>query len=308
MAQRNVIATLSPEVMTYYEKVFLDRAEYNLILKEGAQMRTHGQNSGADINFTRYEPLTISTTAIAEASNPSVSNITACTVSVSLCEYGLTVVASKTLSLVSIDQGLKEKIELVGQNMGETLNRLVRTELANGSSYFANGATSCDLATGDVLGASCIRGMTKNLEINKAMTYSDGTYIGKTNPYSKYTLIGDSVWINSKTYSDVKDLYKGEMGELYQVRWLNNIDAASAVGDASTAASLVVAWDTYVHGENAFGCFKLDGDKPKLYVIPADNIDSGNPAGRRTYITWAGTYATKILNSSWVLRGRFTAS
>ena len=37
-------ASLSPEVSTYYEKVFLARAEYELIMKEGAQIRTHPKN------------------------------------------------------------------------------------------------------------------------------------------------------------------------------------------------------------------------------------------------------------------------
>ena len=37
----NVTSTLTQEVKTYYEKVFLNRAEYELVLKEGSQMRTH---------------------------------------------------------------------------------------------------------------------------------------------------------------------------------------------------------------------------------------------------------------------------
>lgn len=308
MADLNTTATLSPEIMTYYEKVFLDRAQYELILKEGAQMRTHGQESGRTINFTRYNPLTINTTPLGEGCNPSLSNINASTVAVTLSEYGQSTQHSKLLSLVSIDANLKEKIELVGQNMGESLNQIVRNELGNGTSFYPNSHTSANVAAGDVLSASAIRQMVQTLEINKALTYQDGFFLGKTNPQSKYSLLGDTAWLNAKTYSDVKDLYKGEMGELYQVRWLLNKDVASAVGDASTAACTVVAYYTYVHGKNSFGCFDLDGDKPKLYIIPSGQIDSGNPAGRRTMISWAGTYATKLLNSNWVLVGKFTAA
>jgi len=303
----NTTATLTQEVKTYYDKVFLDRAEYELILKEGGQIRTHPANEGRSVNFTRYEPLTIITDPLTEGGNPTACSITACTVSVTLSEYGLTVNTSRMLSLVSIDANMKEKIELVGQNMGETLNRLIRAELGNGTAYYPNGHNITNIAAGDVLDACNIRMMVRQLELNKAMKYPDGMFIGKTEPYSKYKLLGDTTWINAKTYSDVKDLYKGEMGELYQVRWLLNNDLASGTEAASTAASAVVRFYTYVHGANSFGSYDLEKDKPKLYILP-NVVDSNSPAGRLSIISWAGSYACKILNSNWVLAARFTAS
>jgi len=188
----------------------LARAEYELVLKEGAQIRTHPTNEGRTVNFTRYTPLTIITDPLGESSNPVTCSITACTVAMTLSEYGLTVNTSRMLSLVSIDANMKEKIELVGQNMGETLNRLVRSELANGTSYYPNGHFVSSIAAGDVLDACNIRMMVRQLELVKAVKYPDGMYIGKTEPYSKYKLLGDSTWINAKTYSDVKDMYRGE--------------------------------------------------------------------------------------------------
>ncbi len=306
MANVNTTSTLSQEVQTYYEKVFLARAEYELILKEGGQVRTHPTSEGRSVNFTRYEPLTIITDPITESSNPSVCAITACTVSLTLSEYGLTTITSKMLSLVSIDANMKEKVALVGQNMGETLNRLVRAELQEGTAYYPNGHNVNTFTASDVLDACNIRMMVRTLELNKAMKYPDGMFIGKTEPYSKYKLLGDSTWINAKTYSDVKGLYKGEMGELYQVRWLLNNDLASGTEAAASAASTVVRFYTYVHGDNSFGVYDLEKDQPKLYILP-NVVDSGSPAGRISMISWAGSYACKILNSNWVLSARFAA-
>lgn len=301
----NLTSTLSPEVATYYEKVFLDRAEYELVLKEGAQMRTHPANEGRTVNFTRYTPLTIITDPLGELSNPVTCAITACTVAMTLSEYGLTTIHSKLLTLVSIDSGMKEKVELVGQNMGESLNRLVRNELQNGTAYYGNGHHVASFTAGDTLDACDIRQMTKALELAKAKPYKDGMYMGKTDPISKYNLIGDTTWVNAKTYSAVKDLYKGEMGELYQVRWLLNKDVSSGTEAASTASSTTVRYYTYVHGDNAFGCYDLAQDKPKLYILP-NQVDSNSPAGRVSYVSWAGSYATKILNSDWVIAARFS--
>lgn len=296
---------LSPEVATYYEKVFLARAEYELILKEGGQSRTHPVNEGRTVNFTRRQPIGIVSDPIGELSNPVTCSITACTVAVTLSEYGITTTHGKLITLVGIDSGMKETVEQVGQNMGETLNRLVRAELVNGTSYYGNGHYVSSIAAGDTLDACDIRIMVRTLETNKALKYPGGMFMGKTDPYSKFNLIADTTWVNAKTYSDVKDLYKGEMGELYQVRWLLNIDDLCQVEATSTAASTVARHYTYVHGADAFGVYDLAQDKPRLYVLP-NAVDSGSPAGRVSYVSWAGSYAAKILNSSWVVTGRFT--
>ena len=307
MATDNLTSTLSQEVMVYYEKVFLSRSKYDLVLKEGAQVRTHPTNSGRSVNFTKYVPLTIVSAAIAESCNPTVCQITACTVTMSLSEYGLTVNTSKLLSLVSIDKNMAEKVSLVGQNMGETLNRLTGNELQNGTEYWPNSHTMSTVAAGDVLSASAIREITRTLETNLTPTYKDGMYLGKVSILGKYSLLGDSVWVNAHTYQDTKELYAGEMGELYQVRWLLNRDTASGLGYSLNAASAVVSYYTYVHGQDAFGCYDLEGDQPKLYILP-NLVDSGSPAGRITKISWAGSYASKLLNSDWSLLCKFTAA
>jgi len=306
MATDNTTSTLTPAMQTFYEKVFLERSKFELILKEGGQVRTHPANEGKTVNFTYLNPSDIDASALTESCNPPACIITASTVAMTLAEYGKTFRSSKFVALTSIDSKQKEFISVAGQSMGETLNRVVRAELRNGTAFRPNSHTVATEAAGDVLSASAIREITKTLEISRAMPYKDGTFMGKTNPYSKYSLLGDSTWINAKTYSDVKDLYTGEMGELYQVRWLNNKDESAVCETTSTAASTVAVYYTYVHGDNSFGVYDLAGDAPKLYILP-NVVDSGSPAGRISLISWAGSYVTKLLRSDWVLACRFTA-
>jgi len=300
----NTTSSLPQEVATYYEKVFLARSEYELVLKEGAQMRTTPKNEGRTVNFTRYNPLTIITSPMGEASNPATCAINASTVSVTLSEYGLTTTHGKLLTLTSIDSGMKEKISLVGQNMGETLNRLVRLELDNGTAYYGNNHTIATFTAGDTLDACDIRGMVQVLEANKARPYADGLFMGKVDSYSKYNLLGDSTWVNAHTYKDGTNLYRGEIGELYQVRWLLNLDDLCGIEATSTASSGVTRHTTYVHGKDAFGVYDLEGDKPQLTIIP-NAKDSSSPAGRVSFVSWAGSYATKILNPNWIIAARF---
>lgn len=300
----NTSATLPQEVSTYYEKVFLERAQYELVLKEGGQVRTHPKGEGRTVNFTRYNPLSIITTPLGEASNPVTCAINASTVTMTLSEYGLITTHGKLLTLISIDSGMKEKVSLVGQNMGETLNRLVRLELDNGTAYYGNNHAIDTFTAGDTLDACDIRLMVRTLEVNKALPYKDGMFMGKVDAYSKYNLLGDSTWVNAHTYKDGDNLYRGEIGELYQVRWLLNLDDLCGIEATSTASSGVVRHTTYVHGREAFGVYDLAGDAPKLTILP-NAVDSSSPVGRVSFVSWAGSYATKILNSNWVIAARF---
>jgi len=299
--------TLAPGVFTYYEKVFLARAEYELILKEGGQIRTHPANNGRSVNFTRMQPLTVVTSPLAEMSNPVVCALNLCTVTMTLSEFGMTTYTSRFASTISIDANMKEQIAVVGQNMGETLNKLVGEELQNGSSYYGNNHAVNNLAAGDTIDACDIRMLVQTMELNRAQKYPDGMFVAKTGPYSKANLLADTTWVAAHTYTDTKELYKGEMGELYGVRFLLNPLVFSGTEATSTAASTVVRFYTFIHGANAFGCYDLEKDQPKLYLLP-NATDSNSPAGRLSVISWAGVYATKVLNSDWVISCRFTSA
>lgn len=298
--------TLAPGVSTYYEKVFLETYKYNVILKEGAQVRTHPKNEGRTVNFTRFQPFTVVTSPLGELSNPVTCAINLSTVSMTLSEYGLTTITSRLGSLTSIDANMKETVERMGQNMAETLNALTGAELQNGTSFYGNNHHVASFTAGDTLDACDIRLMVRTLELNRAPRYADGFYLGKTDPYSKHNLVADTTWVNAKTYSDVKDLYLGEIGELYGVRWLLSNYVISGTEAASTASSTTTRFYTFVHGKDAFGCYDLEGDKPKLYILP-NQVDSNSPAGRVSYVSWAGSYASKILNSDWVVAARFAS-
>lgn len=291
-------STLSGEVKTYYEKVFLKRGEYELVCKEGGQVRTHSQNEGKTIWFNRYSPLENdpANALLGEGENPAICSISSANVSAVLAEYGRTIKMSKFLTLTSIDKNNAEKISTLGQHMGETLDRIVRNELDNSTVRYGNGKASSTVATSDTLTGAELRRVVQLLEVAKAPVYEDNTYIGKFCPQTKTSLLLDSTWLNAKTYSDVRKLYNGEMGELFQVRCLLNKNPASGIGTG--AASGVTVYHNYIHGAEAFGVYDLEGDKPSLDIV-ANKVDSGNPAGRFSLASWSGSYVAKMLNSSW---------
>lgn len=294
----SVITTsaLSGELLTYLERKFLARAMYQLVYREGGVTQTQAAGNGTGITFNRYTPLTTKTTALTQGSNPADDSITAAQVTATLAEYGNTLRIGTFLSLTSIDKGNKEKIELLGQNMGETLDQLVRDELFSGATVqYANGRSALTaVAATDVFNASEVKKAVRTLENNKGMPYEDGFYIGKVQPSTKYDLVSDTVWVNAKTYSDVKDLYMGEMGELYQVRFLLS-------KNGKNESSTTTVYSNFIHGDQAFGVYDLEGDMPQLIIKVSGPQDTSNPANRYSTASWAGSFATKTLNGNWVV-------
>lgn len=300
-------STLSGELQVYLERKFLARAMQALVMKEGGQSQVHKSGNGKSITFNRYNPLTQPLTALTEGNNPAVENISGAQVTVNLAEYGKTIKMSRFLSLTSIDRGNKEKIELLGQNMGETCDSITREAIYAGATVqLANGSgTLADVGGTDIFNTAEVKKAVRTLEANRALPYADGFYMGKVQPRTKYDLISDATWVNAKTYSDVKDLYKGEMGELFGVRFLLSTNHKSESNGHATVPETV--YSNFIHGKDSFGYYDLEGDVPQLFIVP-NKPDSNNPAARYSLASWAGSYAAKVLNGNWVVNVKAGAS
>ncbi len=288
---------LADEMMIYYQKVFLARKEGDQVHAEGAQKRAMGKATGKTIHFTRYTPLATVTAALTEGSNPSEVALTGAAVTAALAEYGSSIKLSRFLSLTSIDQNNKEKIEVLGQNMRETLDELVRNELFSGATeQLGNGAAALtDVAATDIFDVTEVRKAVRTLKANKALKYSGrGSFIGKVQPATSFDLMGDSAWVNAHTYKDGDNFYQGEIGMIHGVRFLET-------ADGKVEASTVSVYSNFIHGKEAFGVYDLDGDNPRLFIVPNSSLDSGNPAGRFGLASWAGSYVVKTLQADWLL-------
>lgn len=288
--------TLSTELMTYYESKFIERAKNILIHAQGFQKNTHGKNQGKVLRMNRYTALSVASTALTEGVNPAEVSIAGANVDVTLAEYGNMVKVAKLLSLTSIDREGQEKIELLGQNMGETLDDLARTAMYSGATAQLAGAKSAltDVAATDTFSAAEVRKAVRTLKVNKARRYADGYFMGKVGPYSSYDLMGDSTWVNAHTYKDGANLYQGEIGRLHGVRFVET-------NYQKSESSTVTVYSNFIHGDKAIGEYDLEGDMPKLYVKVPTSSDTSNPADRYSTIAWAGVYAAKVLVATWVL-------
>lgn len=296
MASLTSSSTLSGLMQIFYDKVFLDRAEMSLSYDYGSQKKTMPKNSGKTIYFNRFSPLAVATTALTENTNPSGVDMSSTVVSATIAEYGNYTRVSSLFEMTSLDEGLKEHVEVMAQNAGETLDTLIAAELsANATAQIVSGKVLTAVAATDTLTGAEIRKAVRTLKKNKAKTFDDGLFRAIIPVSASYDLRGNSEWLNANTYVNV-DLYKnGQVGVLHGVRF---VETNNEVYEAST----VNVYHTYVFGKNAYGTLNLAGQPEKRIIVKNPGMsDTSNPLDMYSTIGWKSYFVAKVLNSSWVI-------
>ena len=211
----------------YYDKVFLDRAKIELRHDFGAQVRNVPMNSGAVVRFSRFTPLAIVSSALSEGSNPSETAMTSTQVSATLAEYGAWTQVGSLFSMTQIDVGLKEHVEVHGQNAGESIDQLIRTELASGATQqLPIGVTQIDstsgIKTSDTFSGVEIRRAVRTLKKNKAQRFENGLFRGIIGPDTAYDLFGNSEWLDAHRYTTSDAIERGVVGKLHGVEFVES--------------------------------------------------------------------------------------
>lgn len=304
-------AGLITPVQVYYDKVFLDRAKIELRHDFGAQVRNIPLNSGAVIRFSRFSPLAIITTALSEATNPSEVAMTSTQVSATIAEYGNVTNVSSLFSMTQIDEGLKEHIEVHGQNAGESIDQLIRAELASGATaQYPAGAAVSNISCihySDVLTGLEIRKAVRTLKVNKAMRFESGLYRGIIGPASSYDLFGNSEWLDAHRYTTSDAIERGVVGKLHGVEFVEtNNQHVSISGGFSTALNDVAnVYSNFIFGKNAYGVINLGSISAPMVIVknPGPN-DTSNPLNMFSTVGWKMPFAVKTLNANWLVNIR----
>lgn len=240
--------------------------------------------------------MSVATTPLTENTNPSGVDMSSTVVSATIAEYGNYTRVSSLFEMTSLDEGLKEHVEVMSQNAGETLDTLIAAELSGGSTaQIVSGKALTAVAATDTLTGAEIRKAVRTLKKNKAKTFDDGLFRAIIPTSAAYDLRGNSEWLNANTYVNV-DLYKnGQLGVLHGVKFA---ETNNEVYEAST----VNVYHTYVFGKNAYGVLNLAGQPEKRIIVKNPGMsDTSNPLDMYSTIGWRAYFVAKVLNSAWVI-------
>lgn len=311
--------SLITPAQVYYDKVFLDRAKIELRHDFGAQVRNVPLNSGAVVRFSRFTPLALVTSSLSEATNPSETAMTSTQVSATIADYGAWTQVGSLFSMTQIDVGLKEHVEVHGQNAGESIDRLIREELASGATDQIATLGSKVLSTllqTDVLTGAEIRAAVRTLKKNKAQRFENGMYRGIIGPDTAYDLFGNSEWLDAHRYTTSDAIERGVIGKLHGVEFVetNNQKYDLTAGTSgspvtATSAGVVTVYENFIFGKNAYGVINLGSiTSPKVYVKNPGPSDTSNPLDMYSTVGWKMPFAVKTLNSNWIISIRTGAT
>jgi N4-gp56 family major capsid protein len=126
----------------------------------------------------------------------------------------------------------------------------------------------------------------------------NGVYIGIVPPQVSFNMKRDTTWINASTYSAVKQLFQGEIGELDGIRY---IETDNVYGETTTEGTRVTVSPTIFAsvftGTDSYGVVELSGKGPKApKIVIVDTPDHADPLNQTMICGWGAYYASAVLN------------
>lgn len=306
--QTTLLAGLSSEMKTYYDKKLLARLLPNHVFGQFGQKRPIPKNGGKTIEFRQFTGLAAATTALTEGVTPAGNSLTTTNKTASISQYGDFIEISDILDLTAIDPILDETADLLGEQAADTLDTLVRDIIVAGTSvqYAAGRVSRVTVAAGDNLTVLEIRKAVRTLKRNKVKPLDGGKYVAIVEPGATFDLQGDSNWINAQQYAGSTKIFNGEIGELYGVRFVESTNHKKFTG---AGAAGVDVYCTLVVGSNAYGIVDVAGSGAVQNIVkPHGSAGTADPLNQRGTSGWKALFTAVRLEELAILRIEHTVS
>jgi len=292
----------SAEIAQYYDAKFLERAMLELRHAELCSEREVPLHTGKIAQFNRLTPRAVATTALTEGTTPECVSTSATSVTAEVLEYGDWEKLTSKFQNVTIDKGLAEHTEVMGQAAGETLDTLIRDEMFSGATVQFSGAKAALSAvqTSDVMSVVELRKAVKTLKRNKAPKFEGGVYRGVLSVQGTFDLFGDSNqgnFVAANQYKTPEKIKAGEIGRLAGVEIYET-------NNEKTESSTATVYSNFVGGKEAVAMVSLASGKgkPRMILKTSGDSDTSNPLDMYGTLGYKiEGFVAKTLNSAWII-------
>lgn len=311
----NTTTSLAGQYQRHFSKLLLDHAVDTLILNQFAKQSDLPKNLGSKtVKF--FRPVTASASNVQTlVEGTPITTFTSMSyeeVDVDLTQFGEAMKFTDILGWTSLFNVLKDGVVLMGEDCALKADDVTLASIIGGSptKRYSGGAANFNAlnaltaANGKFSAGDALDAMT-NLTLNKAPRIN-GQYVAIVPPQIGRDLMKDADWLEASKYSAVTQLFKGEIGSLYGVRFIMTTNywgedtTDDTEGTRDTASPGI--FSTIVTGRDGFGVVKLSGSShAKPQVIIADKADKADPLNQVMTAGWKAYYAAKLLNPNWVV-------
>lgn len=314
-------ATASDAIQSFFNRLLLERGIYDLIHDVPLMKSPLAQRQGKTMIWRRYEALGLATTALTEGTNPSSRSKTKTDVSALVALYGDVLEDTDFLLLTQPEAVATENVELLGQQMGETMDQVSRDEYANATSIvYANGTSTVTVT--QIVDKNDLDRSHRLLKNNKAKEFSPAIYASQnigTGPVmrSYWGLCHEDVafdlrhvdgFLLTAEYAKTGGAIAGEFGaDKNGFRFLsspNGYKLAGATGttaagtDVANTASFVDVYSLFLCGQNAIAGVDLESGNGGVIRHGFGTSGVSDPLNLRATVGWKKYFVPKILNNN----------
>lgn len=215
---------------------------------------TNQSHPGSAVQFNIYNDLAQETSALTETSDVTPVALGDSIVTVTLAEYGNAVTTTAKLRGTSFLNVDADAANIIGYNMGNSIDKIVQDVLVAGSNvaYGGDATSTATVDASDTLDASDIRQTVAALRGDSAPTMDGGVYVGFIHPDVAYDLRSDSAVTDIIQYQIRQDgagVRMGSIGTFGGVDFIETprIDFTADAGAGST----VDVYNTVICGKQA---------------------------------------------------------
>ena len=288
---------MSPTMKTFYDTTLLENAREAMIFTQfGEKQPMHGNK----IEWRKFNTFAKAMTPLTEGVIPTGQTFGMTKIEGEITQHGDFTAVSDRLELESYDDVIFGATEEMGAAEGETYDTLTRNILVAGNSVMYAGE---NIESRSQLDANCI--LTPEL-VNKAATWLkknkapkiNGSYVALIHPSVAYDLRQSEEWKEYHKYNDTAPIFKGEIGELHGVRFIETTNGKIWDNGGYTDGSKVYA--TLFLGAKAFGILDPEGEGMEMIVKTREQI--GGPLNQFSTIGYKFCHGAKILYQERLLR------
>ena len=301
---------LTDEMKVFYSDYLIDNATPKLVHDQFGQKHPIPKNGGKTIEFRKYSPLPKLTNPISEGVTPDGQSLTMSTIEATVAQYGGYITLSDVLLLTAIDNNLVQATKLLGAQAGATLDTITREVLNGGTNVIYAGGKSArvDLDASSLIKVDDIKKAVRLLKTQNAEQIN-GSWVGIIHPDIAYDLTNDPAWKDVKTYSDPSDIYEGEIGKIFGVRFVETTEAKvwPAGVDGNSDGTRAV-YSTLILGDNAYGVTEISGGGLQHIVKQLGSAGTGDPLDQRATAGWKATKVAERLVENYMVRVESTST
>ena len=309
--------SLTAEMKTFYEMRLIDEAGPALVHDQFGQKRPIPKNGGKTIEFRKFTPLAKVTGALTEGVTPSGDKLDVTSKTSTVKQYGNFIVMSDVLELTALDPVMVETTDLMGKNAGVSLDTVTRNVLNGGTNVtycpkVASGGTQTEVESRSAMDTTSkitvdvVQRVVAKLRGQNAPTIN-GDYVAIIHPYAAYELMRDPEWIDAHKYAQPENLYKGEIGKIGGVRFVQSTEAKiwrdnSCPAQSGATPAYYGVFSTLFLGAGAYGVTEIEGGGLQIIIKQKGSGGTEDPLDQRSSVGWKAMKTAEILVENYMVR------